>query len=58
VESSAAGLASMKDWPCYGNESAFFNITSAAFVKEHMPRDMETTCQFPKQLLPDPSNSA
>lgn len=34
VQSTAAGLASIKDWPYYGNESTFFNITSSAFVKE------------------------
>jgi hypothetical protein len=58
AQNSAAGLASVKDWPYYGNDSTFFNITSRAFVKEQMPRHLETTCQFLNQLLADPANGA
>jgi hypothetical protein len=58
AQNNAAGLASVENWPYYGKDSSFFNITSAAFVKEQMPRHLETTCQFLNQLLADPANGA
>jgi hypothetical protein len=58
VQNTAAVLASIKNWPSYGKNSAFLNITGASFVKEQIPRHLETTCQFLNQVLADPANGA
>lgn len=46
------------DWPIYGQESHFFNITSEGFVNNPMQQSREETCQFLNRVVADPSNGA
>ncbi|KFY03325.1 hypothetical protein O988_01556 [Pseudogymnoascus sp. VKM F-3808] len=46
------------DWPVYGKDSLFFNITSDGFIDEAMPQNRESTCQFLNQIVADPANGA
>ena len=46
------------NWPVYGQDSLFFNITSEGFINEAMPQVREATCQFLNQLVADPANGA
>lgn len=46
------------DWPVYGQDSRFFNITSEGFIDEAMPRNREETCEFLNQIVADPANGA
>lgn len=51
-------LTSLPDWPVYGRESRFFNITLEGFVNEPMPQSREETCRFLNKVIADPVNGA
>jgi hypothetical protein len=46
------------DWPVYGQDSLFFNITSDGFINEAILHNRESTCQFLNQIVADPANGA
>ncbi|KAK2785070.1 hypothetical protein FQN53_007963 [Emmonsiellopsis sp. PD_33] len=46
------------DWPAYGQDSHFVNITSEGFMNEVVPQDREATCQFLNKVAADPRNGA
>lgn len=46
------------DWPVYGQDSRFFNISLGGFVDEVMPASREESCNFLNQVTTDPVNGA
>lgn len=60
-EHLAASITATKpvpDWPVYGQDSRFFNITSEGFIDEAMPQNREETCRFLNKIVADPANGA
>jgi hypothetical protein len=56
---TSGGTASFaRDWPIYGRDSRFFNITLEGFMDQSMPESRIANCQFLDQLVADPANGA
>lgn len=56
VSGGADALAS--EWPVYGQDTLFFNITLGGFVNQPMPESRIANCEFLDQLVANPANGA